>query len=138
VSITGLPASVDQYIQVGIFRPPPAPPVISLKKKVCWSQVAIHVGWPIHPSSYRTVMLYFVITCMVVFVIIAGVMIGLHGSVCSVWSSSYTPRVCNMCAHELARSGLDRDPDRPNIWFDPLSDFVTRLVGRDSAVPTDE
>jgi hypothetical protein len=35
-----------------------------------------------------------------------------------------TPRSCNVCAHELARVGLSRDPDQPVRWLDPLPQFV--------------
>jgi hypothetical protein len=42
------------------------------------------------------------------------------------------PRSCNRCAHELARSGLTRDPDIPIIWDDPLPSSVTSLVDDDN------
>lgn len=48
------------------------------------------------------------------------------------------PRSCNQCAHELAHSGLARDPDTPIIWSDPLPSHVTSLVGRDSYDPLGE
>jgi hypothetical protein len=44
------------------------------------------------------------------------------GDVCAI------PRSCNPCAHELAHSGLDRDPDAARIWNDPLPEFVIELV----------
>ena len=47
---------------------------------------------------------------------------------------STIPRNCNGCAHELARSGLTRDPDLPCVWEDPLPSFVTNLVDRDRAI----
>lgn len=43
----------------------------------------------------------------------------------------HVPRSCNSCAHELAHSGLLRDPDRPNVWLDPLPSFVRTLLDRD-------
>jgi len=48
-----------------------------------------------------------------------------------VFSISNISRSCNTCAHELARLSVDRDPDHPSIWHDPLPEFVTRIVGRD-------
>ena len=46
-------------------------------------------------------------------------------------SFSHVSRNCNGCAHELACSGLQRDPDQPVIWSDPLPSFVKNLVVRD-------
>ena len=46
-------------------------------------------------------------------------------------SFSHVSRTCNGCAHELACSGLQRDPDQPVIWSDPLPSFVKNLVVRD-------
>jgi ribonuclease HI len=47
----------------------------------------------------------------------------------------HVPRSCNTCAHELARSGLDRDPGSPSMWVDPLPCFVRSLVDRHHADP---
>ena len=43
------------------------------------------------------------------------------------------PRTCNSVAHELARNGLSRDLNQPNVLLDFLPDFVTSLVGHDLA-----
>jgi ribonuclease HI len=43
----------------------------------------------------------------------------------------HIPRSCNKCAHELARSGLARDPDTSIFWNDPLAGSVISLVSRD-------
>ncbi|GJN25606.1 hypothetical protein PR202_gb13454 [Eleusine coracana subsp. coracana] len=43
----------------------------------------------------------------------------------------YKPRSGNVCAHELARYAVSRDPDQPNVWTDPLPEFVSELVARD-------
>ena len=48
-------------------------------------------------------------------------------------SISSIPRNCNRCAHELARLGLERDPDCPAVWDDPFPDFVSTLMDRDHA-----
>lgn len=47
----------------------------------------------------------------------------------------FAPRTCNFVAHELARSSLGWDSDRPVVWTDPLPFFVTNLVDRDRADP---
>lgn len=47
----------------------------------------------------------------------------------------YTPRSCNSCAHELARSSLVRDPDQCFAWQDPLPVFVSVLLVCDLAEP---
>ncbi|KAF8762953.1 hypothetical protein HU200_008799 [Digitaria exilis] len=60
-------------------------------------------------------------------------LLSLHFSVIDV---VFVPRSCNQCAHELARSGLTRDPDNPSIWNDPLPSFVNNLVGRDHIGPS--
>lgn len=62
-------------------------------------------------------------------------MVDLHFHVVGI---PYVPRSCNRCAHELARSGLNRDPDHPCIWDDPLPSFVSDLVGRDLTDPLRE
>jgi hypothetical protein len=41
------------------------------------------------------------------------------------------PRSCNKCAHQLAHSGLARDPGAPSVWSDPLPNFVSDMVSRD-------
>jgi hypothetical protein len=48
---------------------------------------------------------------------------------------STVSRDCNQCAHELAHSGLARDPNVPGLWNVPLPSFVIDLVGRDVMVP---
>jgi hypothetical protein len=48
----------------------------------------------------------------------------------------FVRRTCNRYAHELARSGLARDPDAPIIWSDPLPSFVNTLGDRDLADPS--
>jgi hypothetical protein len=48
---------------------------------------------------------------------------------------SHISRSSNKCAHELARSGLARDPDDSIVWNAPLPSFVIYLVGRDHADP---
>jgi hypothetical protein len=48
---------------------------------------------------------------------------------------STVSRDCNQCAHELAHSGLARDPDAPGFWNAPLPSFVIDLVGRDVTDP---
>jgi hypothetical protein len=53
----------------------------------------------------------------------------------NVYGVFHVPRSGNRCAHELARSGLARDPDFPIIWNDPLPSFVNTLVGRDLTDP---
>lgn len=50
-------------------------------------------------------------------------------------SFSHVPRSCKGCAHELACTGLRRDPDQPAIWYDPLPSFVNPLVDCDIANP---
>jgi hypothetical protein len=45
----------------------------------------------------------------------------------------FSPRSCNVCAHELARIGFNGDPDQPVFWFDPLPEFVMSLVIHDCA-----
>ena len=51
-------------------------------------------------------------------------------------SFSHVSRICNGCAHELACVGLQRGPDQPAIWMDPLPGFVQTLVDRDLVDPT--
>jgi hypothetical protein len=53
----------------------------------------------------------------------------------NIYGACHVPPSCNQCAHELARSGLARDPDIPIIWNDPLPSFVSSLVGRDLTNP---
>ncbi|TVU30824.1 hypothetical protein EJB05_22468 [Eragrostis curvula] len=43
----------------------------------------------------------------------------------------HLPRTGNRCAHELALYGLSRDPKQPELWLDPLPEFVTELMTRD-------
>lgn len=43
----------------------------------------------------------------------------------------HVPRSSNRCAHELARIGLNWDPDRSHVWIDPLPEFVQELVSHD-------
>ena len=43
----------------------------------------------------------------------------------------HVPRSCNCYAHKFAHSGLERDPDQPIIWFDPLPSFVCTLLNPD-------
>ena len=50
-------------------------------------------------------------------------------------SISYVSRFSNQCAHELARYGLQRDPDQPVIWSDPLPNFLQTVLDRDLADP---
>ena len=40
----------------------------------------------------------------------------------------HVPRKCNGCAHMLAKDGLNRDPDHPMVWSDPLPEFVINYV----------
>ena len=54
----------------------------------------------------------------------ARVLLSLHLFLVSV---AQVPRGYNMCAHELAKSGLQRDLDQPVIWTDPLPSFITTL-----------
>ena len=38
----------------------------------------------------------------------------------------HLPRSCNIGAHDLARIGLNWDPDQSHVWIDdPLPEFVT-------------
>ena len=46
-------------------------------------------------------------------------------------SFSQVSRSCNVCAHELACAGLQRDPDQPAVWSDHLPSFVKHLMDRD-------
>ena len=39
----------------------------------------------------------------------------------------HLPRSCNIGAHDLARIGLNWDPDQSHVWIDPLLEFVTTL-----------
>jgi hypothetical protein len=48
---------------------------------------------------------------------------------------TWVSRVCNRIAHELAHSGLVRDPDQPAIWSDPLPNFVLSLLDHDYVDP---
>jgi hypothetical protein len=40
----------------------------------------------------------------------------------------FSPRSCNVCAHELARIGFNRDLNQLVFWFDPLPEFLMFLV----------
>jgi hypothetical protein len=42
----------------------------------------------------------------------------------------HMPRSSNRCAHELARIGLNWEPDQSHVWIDPLPKFVRDLVHR--------
>lgn len=42
-------------------------------------------------------------------------------------------RACNVVAHELARARVNRDPDEPLVWLDPLPAFVLDILIRNSA-----
>lgn len=48
-----------------------------------------------------------------------------------VLSIQHCNRSCNVCAHELARSSLLRDPDQPCVWHDPVPEFVTACLAHD-------
>jgi len=47
----------------------------------------------------------------------------------------HMPRSSNWCAHELARIGLNWDPDRSHIWINLLLEFVLELVSHDGNDP---
>uniref|UniRef100_J3LH35 RNase H type-1 domain-containing protein n=1 Tax=Oryza brachyantha TaxID=4533 RepID=J3LH35_ORYBR len=48
-------------------------------------------------------------------------------------SIQHCKRSCNLCAHELARLGLNGDPNQLSVWVDPLPQFVRNLCARDLA-----
>jgi len=62
----------------------------------------------------------------------ARVLLSLHLFLVSV---AHVPRGYNMCAHELAKSALQRDLDQPVIWTDPLPSFVSALLDRERVDP---
>ncbi|OEL23773.1 hypothetical protein BAE44_0015206, partial [Dichanthelium oligosanthes] len=47
----------------------------------------------------------------------------------------FSPRSCNMCAHDLAHVGLSRDPNQSVVWTDPLLEFVNVPVSRELTRP---
>ena len=50
-------------------------------------------------------------------------------------SVKHVSHSCNFAAHELAKLGRCRDPDHPNVWMDPLPEFVNVILARDLAEP---
>lgn len=45
-----------------------------------------------------------------------------------VHSICHCNRACNVVAHELARASVNRDPDEPQMWLDPLPTFVLDIL----------
>jgi len=47
----------------------------------------------------------------------------------------FSPRSCNLSAHEVAKIALSWDPSQSSIWDDPLTEFVNNFAARDFVEP---